>query len=108
MQWAADVYSLRELKGVLASTWICFDLSVYEMFLPLSRGGKIILAQNALELGELDARQEVSLINTVPSAMAELVRMRAVPAGVEVVNLAGEALQRRLVEEVYGRTRQTG
>jgi non-ribosomal peptide synthetase component F len=46
-------------------------------------------------------RDRVTLVNTVPSAMAELVRMNAVPASVRVVNLAGEALSRTLTNQVY-------
>ena len=60
-----------------------------------SAGGKIILAENALYLPTLPAKNEVTLINTVPSAMAELVRMDGVPDSVKVVNLAGEALSGR-------------
>jgi acyl-coenzyme A synthetase/AMP-(fatty) acid ligase len=59
------------------------------------------MAANALALPELPARQAVTLINTVPSAMTELVRQGALPASVAVVNLAGEALGRELVEAVY-------
>ena len=43
----------------------------------------------------------MTLLNTVPSAMTELVRQRAIPASVQVINLAGEALSRSLVEEIY-------
>jgi len=57
---------------VLASTSICFDLSVFEMFVPLSWGGTVILAENALALPGLPARGEVTLVNTVPSAIREL------------------------------------
>ena len=38
MHWAREVYSAEELSGVLASTSICFDLSVYEIFVPLCWG----------------------------------------------------------------------
>ena len=34
--WAGEVYSPEELSGVLASTSICFDLSVYEIFVTLA------------------------------------------------------------------------
>ncbi|HJS23707.1 MAG TPA: amino acid adenylation domain-containing protein [Pyrinomonadaceae bacterium] len=104
LHWALTAYTPAQLAGVLASTSICFDLSVYELFAPLSCGGKVIIAENALALPQLPAADEVTLINTVPSAMAELVRMKAVPASVEVVNLAGEALSRELVDEVYAGT----
>jgi amino acid adenylation domain-containing protein len=101
IHWAAGVFTPAELSGVLASTSICFDLSVFELFVTLSRGGKVILAENALHLPALPAANEVTLVNTVPSAMAELVRMGGVPASVRTVNLAGEPLQTRLVNEIY-------
>jgi amino acid adenylation domain-containing protein len=99
--WAQELYG-AELGGVLAGTSICFDLSVFELLVPLCWGGKVILASNVLQLPELAAREEVRLINTVPSAATELVRMGAIPAGVEVINLAGEPLRQSLVEQLYG------
>ncbi|MCI0656213.1 MAG: AMP-binding protein, partial [Acidobacteria bacterium] len=101
IHWARGVFTQEELAGVLASTSICFDLSVFELFVTLSWGGKVILAENALQLPGLPAANEVTLVNTVPSAMAELVRMGGVPASVRTVNLAGEPLQTRLVNEIY-------
>jgi len=101
LNWAAQTFPLQDLAGVLAVTSICFDLSVYELFLPLSRGGTIILAQDALRLLSLPARESVTLINTVPSAIAELVQAKGIPDSVRTVNLAGEPLKRALVQQVY-------
>ncbi|RYG15121.1 MAG: amino acid adenylation domain-containing protein, partial [Chitinophagaceae bacterium] len=101
VHWAKNVYSADELAGVLASTSICFDLSVYEIFLTLAVGGKIILAQNALALIDLPHKQSITLINTVPSAMEELVRLKAIPDSVKTINLAGEALLPTLVDKIY-------
>ncbi len=101
LHWASETYSAAELQGVLAATSICFDLSVFELFAPLSWGGQVILAENALALPSLAAKSEVRLINTVPSVLSELLRLEALPAGVRVVNLAGEALRRSLVEQLY-------
>jgi amino acid adenylation domain-containing protein len=105
VQWAKQVFTPQELAAVLFSTSVCFDLSVFEMFVPLSAGGKVILARNALHLPTLPEKDEVTLINTVPSAIAELLRMGAVPASVKTVNLAGEALWGRLVEQIYATTK---
>ncbi|HTL18654.1 MAG TPA: amino acid adenylation domain-containing protein, partial [Patescibacteria group bacterium] len=99
--WAKETFSAEELAGVLFSTSICFDLSVYELFVPLSWGGKVILVENALALGSLKTPGEVTLINTVPSAMRELLRLRAVPESVQVINLAGEPLSTELVDQIY-------
>ncbi len=104
VRWAWEVFPPEDLAGVLAATSICFDLSVFELFVPLSRGGKVILADNALHLAHLPAAGEVTLINTVPSAMAELVLDAAVPPSVRTVNLAGEPLKNALAQEIYGRT----
>lgn len=101
LHWAREVFSGEELSGVLASTSLCFDLSVFEIFVPLSWGGKAIIANDALELPKIAARDEVTLVNTVPSAMRELLRMQGVPQSVITVNLAGETLTSKLVEQVY-------
>jgi pristinamycin I synthase-3/4 len=100
-RWAGSVFSREEMAGVLAATSMSFDLSVFELFAPLSCGGKVVLAENALELPLLPAAAEVTLINTVPSVMSELVRMGGVPAGVRIVCLAGEPLPGALVERIY-------
>ncbi len=102
LQWAQTVFDPEELSGVLAATSICFDLSVFELFLPLITGGTVILAANALELPALAAREEVTLINTVPSAIAELARAGAIPSSVRTINLAGEPLSQALVAKLYG------
>ncbi|MET0398075.1 MAG: amino acid adenylation domain-containing protein, partial [Longimicrobiaceae bacterium] len=102
VRWAEEEFTPRELSGVLASTSVCFDLSVFEIFVPLCLGGTTVLAGSALELAEA-AADEVTLVNTVPTAMAELVRAGELPPGVRAVNLAGEALPPRLAAEVHAR-----
>jgi amino acid adenylation domain-containing protein len=101
MHWSHEFFSADELAAVLFSTSVCFDLSIFELFVPLTCGGRVVLATDALQLPDLAAAGEVTLINTVPSAMTELLRLRAVPDSVRVVNLAGEALRRSLVEDIY-------
>ena len=52
----------------------------------------MVLVDDALALASLPAEADVQLINTVPSAIAELLRMEAIPASVQTINLAGEPL----------------
>ncbi len=101
LEWARMHFAPEALSSVLASTSLCFDLSVFELFVPLSGGGKIILSENVLQLPTLPAAKEVTLINTVPSAMAELLRINGVPPSVHTINLAGEALLTPLVQQIY-------
>ena len=98
--WAQRTFDAEELSGMLASTSLSFDLSVFELFVPLASGGTVILAENVLELPSLPWVDRVRLVNTVPSAMAELVRGGGLPAGVRTVNLAGEALPRWLADRL--------
>ena len=103
LAWALDVFTPQELSGMLASTSICFDLSFFELFVPLSSGGKVIVVDHVLQLLTLPASQDVKLVNTVPSAMVELLRLGGLPESVETVSLAGEALSPSLVDQLYER-----
>jgi len=99
--WARSVYQPDELAGVLFSTSICFDLSIFEMFVTLASGGSLILAENALDLRDHPHRDAITLINTVPSAITELLDAELVPPSVKVINLAGEALTEALSDRIY-------
>nr|AXN93590.1 PuwF-G [Cylindrospermum alatosporum CCALA 994] len=101
--WALKVFTPQQLAGVLASTSLCFDLSIFEMFVPLSCGGMVIVAENALHLPELIAFEQVTLINTVPSAIRELLNGPGLPQSLATVNLAGEPLPLSLVQQLYQR-----
>ena len=101
LDWAANQYTSDGLSGILASTSICFDLSVFEIFLPLSLGKTVILADDLLQLPHLPAANEITLINTVPSALAALLRIHGLPESVRIVNSAGEFLSPELVDRTY-------
>jgi amino acid adenylation domain-containing protein/thioester reductase-like protein len=103
VHWARTAFDDEELAAVLATTSFCFDLSVFEIFVPLSWGGCIVLGKTLLHLPALPARDRVTLINTVPSALSELLRMAELPASARVVNLAGEPLRRELTDRIHGR-----
>ncbi|MGE5215803.1 MAG: non-ribosomal peptide synthetase, partial [Chloroflexota bacterium] len=104
LSWVQSVFTPADLIGVLASTSICFDLSVFELFAPLTVGGTVILAENALALPTLPSALRVTLINTVPSAIAELLQSNGIPLSIRTINLAGEPLSTALVHEIYDKT----
>ncbi|WP_158206633.1 non-ribosomal peptide synthetase [Pseudoduganella flava] len=103
LAWARQEFDAEALRCVLASTSICFDLSVFELFLPLVTGHTVLLVRDALVLAERPPARPVTLVNTVPSAMEALLAADALPASVRVVNLAGEALARSLVDKLHAR-----
>src|SRR4029079_15136248 len=47
VHWVRSAFTDDDLAGVLGSTSICFDLSVFELFGTLSWGGKVVLVDNA-------------------------------------------------------------
>ena len=105
LHWCRETFLPEELSRVLASTSICFDVSVFEIFTPLSFGGSMVMIGNALELTETAKVAGVTTVSTVPSAMRELVRMKCIPESVRVINLGGEALSGTLVREIYETTK---
>ncbi|WP_405089108.1 amino acid adenylation domain-containing protein [Microbispora sp. NBC_01389] len=103
LAWAGETFGRGVLAETLASTSVCFDLSVFEIFAPLSVGGAVTLAAgNALDLIEDRVGfGHVTLVNTVPSAAAELLAAGAIPPRAATVNLAGEPLPVELVRGLY-------
>jgi amino acid adenylation domain-containing protein len=99
LSWAGNEFSSEDTASTVASTSICFDLSVFELFVPLSKGGKVILANSLIDLPA--AAKNATLINTVPSAIAELIRQQNISRAIRVINLAGEPLQSSLVQRLY-------
>ncbi|MEH1828475.1 MAG: non-ribosomal peptide synthetase [Nostoc sp.] len=49
----------------------------------------------------LPTAQNVTLINTVPSVISQLLRTNSIPASVQTINVAGEPLHHHLVEKLY-------
>ena len=100
VRWAVAVYGPRRLSRVLAGTSIGFDLSVFELFATLACGGTTVIAESALDLIHMAGASRLSLVNTVPSVLQEVVARRSLP-GSPVVNLAGEPLPESLAAELH-------
>jgi len=102
LTWVLQTFGQRDLSTVACTTSICFDLSVFELFGTLVAGGIVVLLENALSLLSGHPSEPLVTINTVPSAIGTLAEAGAIPAGLQVINLAGEPLQRSLVNRVFG------
>ncbi|HEV2583249.1 MAG TPA: amino acid adenylation domain-containing protein, partial [Ktedonobacteraceae bacterium] len=99
LRWSSQVFEPLETVRTLFSTSINFDLSVYECFVPLIQGTTLHLVDDVLTLMRIP--QEISLINTVPSAIRSLLDAQAVPLSVHTVNLAGEPLKAALIRNIF-------
>lgn len=98
IHWAKTVYSDDELAKVLVSTSLNFDVSVFEIFVPLSFGHHCVVVDDALSLTCQSV--DVSLINTVPSAIKALLAHNAIPDSVKTINLGGEQLSAAVVNDL--------
>ncbi len=101
IDWAEAAFDTEDWSGVLAATSVCFDLSVFEIFVPLALGGRVILADQVLQLPQLPARDHVRLLNSVPSALQSLAEENGIPASVRTINSAGEPLTRALSDRLF-------
>jgi amino acid adenylation domain-containing protein len=104
LDWVLAEFRREWLDKVLFSTSICFDLSIMELFAPLLCGGTVILAENALALASMPRASNLTLLNTVPSAIVELMRIGGVPETVKTIALAGEPLPGPLLNRIYENT----
>ena len=101
INWSAQTFSSKELSGVLAAASLNFDLSVFEILVPLSLGGTVILAENALHLPTLPKANRVRMIAIAPAAVKELLRIKGIPQSVRTVGLGGETLTNPIVQQLY-------
>ena len=101
ISWGRSIVSDAELRGLLFSTSLNFDLSAFEMFVPLAFGGCVVLVENLLTLQFAPQRDKVRLVNTGPSLLEALLRADGLPRGVTTVILAGEKLSRRLAASLF-------
>jgi amino acid adenylation domain-containing protein len=99
VDWARRTFTAEELSRVVAGTSICFDLSVFEFFVPLSTGGAVILVADPLDPPPPASRP--TMLNTVPSVLGELARTQAVPASVRTIIACGEKLTNTVVQGLY-------
>ncbi|NKN37359.1 amino acid adenylation domain-containing protein [Agrobacterium sp. a22-2] len=98
--WALDMFPAESFAGMLASTSVCFDLSIFEIFVTLAAGGRIFIVDDLFELPDAPFADEITFINTVPTPMTELLRFGPLPAKAKTVCLAGEPLPPSLARAI--------
>ena len=99
--WTSSRFTADQLSCVLASSSLSFDVSYFEIFAPLAVGGSLYLVNTILDLLFEPPRAPIRTMSTVASALAELVRMRAIPQSVTTILQAGEYLPASLARDIY-------
>jgi amino acid adenylation domain-containing protein len=97
--WARDAYQLREDDRILQKTPFGFDVSVWELLLPLLSGARLVMAQpgghmDPLYLAEIIDRERITTVHFVPSMLQVFLEHASVERceGLRRVLCSGEAL----------------
>lgn len=101
VRWAKGYFSDREMRAMLGVASVCFDLSVFEIFLSLTRGGALIFATGALQLADCPAADEATFAFLVPSVFAEMLHANMVPRNLIGIGLGGEAVPEALARRAH-------
>lgn len=107
LKWARSEYKLDTSDVCIAFAPFIFDLSIFEIFVPLISGSKVIIAQKPYEIFDEKKLSEITLISTVPSAFKSLSAFKRffeenykLPK-LRQFNFAGEALEKAMVDKVF-------
>ncbi|MET0236594.1 MAG: amino acid adenylation domain-containing protein [Kibdelosporangium sp.] len=104
--WSLAELGAPAFERVLGSTSLSFDMSVFEIMVPLLSGGCVDLVRNLTSL--LDAPSWTgSLINTVPSVYQRVTQAEWVADQAANYVFCGEPLTADLVREVHKRVPDT-
>lgn len=105
IRWSLSYFSQEELRRVLFSTSLNFDISLFEMHAPLAAGGCCVIVESILSLLDSDSADlNISLINTVPSGVKEAFLQGKIPDTVVCIVLVGETLKQQIVNDLLSLT----
>jgi amino acid adenylation domain-containing protein len=115
--WSRDEFASSHFEIVYASTSICFDLSVFEIFYPLTIGKPVRIVENGLAIEKWLSQDSFVMTNTVPVVMEHLLKEGIDLSNITVINMAGEPVplyvqqgldtERIEVRNLYGPTEDT-
>lgn len=113
IEWMWDAFNYNEEDVILQKTTFTFDVSVWEIFMPLCWGTKMVLCSdddiaNPQNIASLIKRHKVSCLHFVPSMLNEFINtLFEKPSINEELNslrliiTSGEALQANTVKKWY-------
>jgi amino acid adenylation domain-containing protein/non-ribosomal peptide synthase protein (TIGR01720 family) len=117
ISWCHEEFSAEKFDVSYAVTSICFDLSVFELFYPLTVGKRIRILESGLYIGKYLHKDKKVMLNSVPSVVENLLREGTDLTSVKVMNMAGEPIstyvqqkidtQRTEIRNLYGPTEDT-
>jgi amino acid adenylation domain-containing protein len=100
LHWAVSEFKNVPFEILYATTSYCFDLSVFEFFLPLITGKTIRVLNTVFDIQKFLLQDSCVMINTVPSAVESLIEQNANWPNVVALNMAGEAIPVKLKKKL--------
>jgi amino acid adenylation domain-containing protein len=109
LEWAVETFGYGEGDVLLGTSSLCFDASVRQVLAPLLAGATLIccprsLARDPERLLETVDRERVTVLSTVPSLLARLLRYELRPLErLRWLKVGGEALPPGLLRTLHDR-----
>ncbi|MGZ5135724.1 MAG: non-ribosomal peptide synthetase, partial [Flavitalea sp.] len=100
ISWCQREFASSQFDIVYAGTSMCFDLSIYEIFYPLSIGKKLRVIENGLHIAKYLPADSSVLTNSVPSVILSLLKEGADLRNISVMNMAGEPIPVQVQENL--------
>ncbi|SMF76944.1 amino acid adenylation domain-containing protein [Paenibacillus uliginis N3/975] len=92
IHWALNEFSHSPYEVGYSVTSYCFDLSLYEVLLPLCSGKKVRILQSSVDIAKYLNEDRGVLLNTVPSVVEGLLKNDVNLDSITVLNMAGEPI----------------
>ncbi len=90
LKWADQEFADTPYRVLYSPTSYCFDLSVFEYFIPLIQGKTLRILESAASISDYLSVDRNILINTVPSVVRNLIDEGVDWTNVVALNMAGE------------------
>ena len=117
IDWCHQEFREDTFEVLLAGTSMCFDLSVFEFFYPLTVGKRIRILENGLDISKHLSTETKILTNSVPTVIESLLKEEVDISNISSINMAGEPIpsfvhqnldtERIAVRNLYGPTEDT-
>ncbi len=108
LQWMQHTYGLTADDAVLQKTSLCFDVSVWELFWPLTAGARLVMAppeaqRDAAWLVRLIADHNITTVHFVPAMLRPFLGEEGLEkcVGLKRVICSGEALPTDLQDKYF-------
>lgn len=100
INWCMQEFASTRFDLLYAGTSICFDLSIFEIFYPLSIGKPVRILENGLQIGKHLGADAFVMINSVPSVVQTLLDEETDFSNVSAINMAGEVITDRVLQNL--------